>query len=72
MKRVQGVATVAFTIDRQGHVIASRLVDSSGSAVLDEEALDVLSRASPLPPPPDDMGAETLEISLPIQFKVRG
>jgi len=37
---------------------------------LDAEAPDVLSRASPLPPPPNDMGA-TVEPALPIQFKVK-
>jgi protein TonB len=38
---------------------------------LDTEALDVLSRASPLPPPPNDMGGATVELALPIQFKVK-
>jgi periplasmic protein TonB len=70
-QRQQGIATVQFTIDRQGHVLASRLVGSSGAPLLDAEALDVLSRASPLPPPPYDMGGATVELALPIQFKIK-
>ena len=33
----QGTAQVAFSLDRQGRVLASRVVKSSGSAVLDQE-----------------------------------
>jgi TonB family protein len=47
---VQGVVSLAFTIDRHGNVVSSRIVKSSGSTVLDAEALDLLTRAVPLPP----------------------
>jgi hypothetical protein len=29
------------------------------------------ARASPLPPPPNDMGGATVELALPIQFKIK-
>lgn len=67
----QGVAKVQFTIDRRGRVMSAQLLASSGSAALDEEALSVLRRASPLPAPPDGFGAETIALTLPIQFRIR-
>src|SRR5437016_675146 len=47
-----GEARLAFSIDRGGRVLASRIVHSSGSDALDREALALLRRAAPLPPPP--------------------
>jgi protein TonB len=41
-RREQGVAQVFFSIDRQGRVIDSRVVRSSGASALDEEALALL------------------------------
>src|SRR5208283_4980037 len=48
----RGTAQVAFTIDRDGWVRASRIVQSSGSPVLDAETLAMLNRAQPMPHPP--------------------
>ncbi|MBM3584110.1 MAG: energy transducer TonB [Alphaproteobacteria bacterium] len=45
------MAFVEFSLDPAGHVIASRLVRSSGFEVLDQEALALIDRASPLPTP---------------------
>jgi TonB family protein len=47
--RVQGVVNLAFTIDRQGKVVSGKIVKSSGSTALDDEALDMIKRAAPLP-----------------------
>ena len=44
-----GTVVVAFVLDRTGRVIDSTVTKSSGSRVLDEEALDTLRRASPFP-----------------------
>lgn len=67
----QGVAKVQFTIDRRGHVVSTHLLSSSGSAALDEEALSVLRRASPLPAPPEGFGGDTIALTLPIQFRIK-
>jgi TonB family protein len=37
-----GFVTVEFTLDRRGQVLSSRVMHSSGSAVLDEEAIALL------------------------------
>jgi periplasmic protein TonB len=68
---VQGQVSVTFTVDRAGQVVASHIVHSSGSSALDEEALAVLRRASPLPRPPAQLAGATLNLTIPIQFKIR-
>ena len=68
---VQGVVSLAFTIDRHGEVVSGWIVKSSGSAVLDAEALDLIKRAAPLPPPPADIADSDLSFIVPIRFAGR-
>jgi len=64
----QGVATLAFTIDRQGHLLSGRIVHSAGSAILDAAAVAMLSRAAPFPAPPPGIADELLSITVPIRY----
>lgn len=64
----EGVATVRFTIDSSGNVLSSSLVKSSGFPALDEEAVALLKRASPVPAPPDGQGRP---VTVPINFNLR-
>jgi periplasmic protein TonB len=70
-RREQGVAQVFFSIDRQGRVIDSRVVRSSGAAALDEEALALLRRAQPFPKPPAELGGEHVDLTVPIRFNLK-
>jgi len=70
-KGATGVVSLSFSIDRQGHVLNSQIIKSSGSAVLDAEALSLLTRAAPLPPPPASVPDTDLTFVLPIRFAVR-
>lgn len=64
-----GVAQVAFVVDARGEIVSSRLLKSSGTMSMDREALAVLQRASPLPPPPGDMlKAGQVPVSMPLEF----
>ncbi len=63
-----GVATVAFSIDRSGRVLSSRLVRSSGDPALDSEAVSLARRASPVPAPPAGLADGTFSLSVPIRF----
>lgn len=63
-----GTSSVAFTIDRSGHVLSARLIGSSGSAVLDQEAVALARRASPLPAPPGNIGGANIVLTVPIRF----
>jgi len=67
-RRQEGVAQVRFTIDREGKVLSVQLDKTSGYGVLDEETVEMVRRASPLPAPPDDMAQDRIELVVPVQF----
>ena len=68
---VQGIAKVAFTIDHEGHLLSSHIVESSGSSLLDGETLDLLARAQPMPKPPGDVPDSALSFIVPVRFNIR-
>lgn len=70
-RELQGSAVVEFAIDRSGKLIDRKLRASSGSAVLDEEALSTVERSSPFPLPSDDAVGEVLRFTLKIEFKMK-
>jgi protein TonB len=63
-----GTAQVFFSLDRHGHLITSRILRSSGAAVLDSEALALLQRAEPFPPPPPEYPGDSVNLILPLHF----
>jgi protein TonB len=67
-RRQEGVVHVRFTLARDGHVLAARIERPTGVACLDQEGLDLLQRAQPLPPFPADQPGESLELAVPVQF----
>ena len=70
-QREQGVAKVAFTIDHEGHLLHSEIVQSSGSALLDQETLAMLSRAQPMPKPPGNTPDGALSFVVPVRFNIK-
>ena len=63
-----GTVQVAFSIDRGGRVISARLSGSSGDTALDEEAVSMVRRASPVPAPPDGLGGGVIALAVPVRF----
>jgi protein TonB len=70
-RREQGVAQLAFVIDREGHVLSSRIVTSSGFPALDEETLALVQRAQPFPAPPPEVGGAEIKFMVPVRFSIR-
>lgn len=70
-RRQQGAPTIRFVMDRQGKVLSAQLERSCGHSSLDEEALALLERAQPLPPPPPEIPGDRIELRVPIQFFLR-
>lgn len=68
--RQQGVAYIRFRMNRDGHVLSSSLVRSSGFPALDQAALDALKRADPLPKIPPERPDE-IELVVPVEFLLR-
>jgi len=69
-EKQQGTVTVNFTIDRAGRLLAARVETSSGNSVLDNAALDLLRKASPMPRLPEGMVEERLVVTLPIEYSL--
>jgi periplasmic protein TonB len=66
----QGVVVLGFTVDRNGRVLARRIVKSSGYRALDDEVLAMIERAQPLPAFPASMTQAKLDLMLPIRFSL--
>jgi protein TonB len=69
--RQEGVVYVRFTMSRDGRVLAARIERATGVVSLDQEGLDLLRRAQPLPPLPSDQPGESLELLVPVQFYLK-
>lgn len=66
-----GTPALSFTLDRGGRVLSARVVKSSGSAALDQEAVAAAHRASPFPAAPAEMGGGAFHFTVPIRFHLR-
>lgn len=67
-KGKRGTAYVAFRIDGAGNVLSVKLARSSGNPAVDKMALNLVRRASPVPPPPPNV---KLSFTVPIRFSRR-
>jgi protein TonB len=67
----RGIAQIAFTVDRSGGVHHARVAASSGSSVLDRDAIAWLERAQPLPPPPAEVAGAMIPITVPLRYNYR-
>lgn len=68
--RIEGTALLRFSLDRDGRLLARELVTSSGHAILDRAALDLLARAAPYPALPHDAALERIELTLPVDYRL--
>ena len=64
----EGTVWVRFVVDRAGSLHGSEILESSGHAVLDRAALDLLQRAAPFPALPSDLAMDEIELVLPIEY----
>lgn len=70
-RQVEGTSWVDYAVDRSGGVQWARLARGSGHAVLDEEAVAAVLRATPLPSPPAEVAGDPVQVSTPVQFLIR-
>ncbi|MEZ5852433.1 MAG: TonB family protein [Hyphomicrobiaceae bacterium] len=70
-KGVQGDVRLTFRIDRSGAVLGARVATASGSPLLDTAALRILVEAGGLPPPPPQVPGDDIELTLPIQYRMK-
>ncbi len=70
-RREIGQILLKFELDRSGRVSNAGIARTSGYARLDAAALDMLNRASPLPPPPDSVPGAKFELAVPVKFQLK-
>ena len=63
-----GTSQVRFSIDGSGNVLSASLARSSGNAMLDDEAVSMVRRSSPVPAPPPGVNRT---IVVPVRFTMR-
>jgi periplasmic protein TonB len=66
-----GVVKFDCELDRDGHVLSSKITQSSGSEALDAAALETLKRADPLPLPPKGIADKDLLVELSLNFQMQ-
>lgn len=62
----EGAAVVRFTISARGTVASTELKQSTGFALLDREAVAMVRRAAPYPPPPH---GKSVDVTAPLRFR---
>ncbi len=63
-----GSVRVAVTINRQGNIVNTSVVQASEFDSLNEAALDAVNKAVPYPAVPDAISGSTFEFTAPIKF----
>jgi protein TonB len=64
----RGEVVVRFTVRSQGDVSALQVARSSGNPLLDQAALETVSRAAPFPPIPASAGFDSKTFDFPLGF----
>ena len=69
-RNVEGTTWIRFRLDRAGTVLSYAVERTSEHEVLDEAALAMIERAQPLPPLPDDVPGDAIELISPANFNI--
>ncbi len=69
--RIEGEAVLRIVIDRFGQTQQVSLVQRSGNRLLDRAALEMVKRANPFPPMPENDSRAQLEFVVPVAFLLR-
>ena len=70
MRGWQGTVIADLEIDSKGTVISIKIKKSSTYEVLDNEALEMIRKASPFPTPPESLRGKNFNVLVPISFKL--
>lgn len=66
----QGTARVNMTIGPDGTIKGARVVQTSGHAVLDDEAVHKVIKLSGLPRPPSVLRGREFRLAVPVSFRI--
>src|SRR6202012_509269 len=60
---------LSLVLNRLGHVVSLAVAETSGDAMFDEAALDMIRRSDPVPRPPAALTEDTFSYNLSVDFK---
>lgn len=66
----QGNVVLQVQITSLGKLIAAQVYQSSGFALLDNQAIDMLKKATPFSQPPSNLGDRDLTLLVPVSFRL--
>jgi len=66
----EGEVQVRITIARKGTIVATQVVRSSGFEVLDQNAVQLVTAAGPLPRPPENLQNREFQVIVPVHYKL--
>ncbi|EIX7964461.1 energy transducer TonB [Campylobacter coli] len=73
MQKQEGVVRIRVSIDESGNVLSKELKKSCPYTALNDEALSLFKRASPLPKPPKEMlkNGDKISFVMPIDYNIK-
>lgn len=71
MRGWEGTVTMRLTVGANGRLTEAHVDASSGHAVLDTQALDMVKRIAELPPPPEDLRHREFTVLVPVVFRLQ-
>ena len=71
MRGWEGEVRLRLRVARKGNLIAVKLDHSSGFDVLDQHALAMLEQLATLPPLPDGLEANEIQVVVPVNYKLK-
>ena len=70
MRQWQGEVLLNIEIDPQGNLVNANILEESRYKILNNEAIDMVKRASPFPQPPEELRLKNFTVLVPISFKL--
>ena len=70
MRNWEGDVLLELQLDANGNLTSSRIYTSSGKESLDNQALEMVKKASPFPVPPASLRGRAFTIMVPIKFRL--
>ena len=70
MRQWQGEVLLNIEIDPQGNLVKIDILEESRYKILNNEAIDMVKRASPFPQPPEELRLKNFTVLVPISFKL--
>ncbi len=70
-RAIEGRVKLELVIRREGSASPGKILQSSGHDILDEAALEMVERAAPFEPLPEELGVERLELVVPVSYTLK-